>query len=89
MADTLSRNQLIQATVKLLYFKPLNSGHLYIADTFSENQWCPLLRDFTVFTLHFCCIRELFTISAFVRYSNMDGIIRKEGNLTTDRVYLN
>ena len=48
IADTLSRNQLSQATVKLLYYKPLYSGHLSRAETFSENQWCPLLRGFTV-----------------------------------------
>ena len=49
IADTFSRNQSSQATVKLLYFGPLYSGHLSIADTFSENQWCPLLRGFTVY----------------------------------------
>ena len=37
--------------VKPLYFEPLYSGHLYIADTFSEHQWCPLLRGFTVYLL--------------------------------------
>ena len=29
IADTFSRNQLSQATVKLLYFGPLYSGHLF------------------------------------------------------------
>ena len=48
IADTFSRNQLSQTTVKHFYFEPLYSGHLSIADTFSENQWCPLLRGFTV-----------------------------------------
>ena len=43
--------QLSPAVVKPLYFEPLYSGHLSIADTFSENQWCPLLRGFTVFML--------------------------------------
>ena len=47
-ADTFSRDQLSQATVKFLYFEPLYSGHLSIADMFSENQWYPLLRGFTV-----------------------------------------
>ena len=37
--------------VKPLYFEPLYSGQLSIADTFSENQRCPLLRDFTVWNL--------------------------------------
>ena len=51
IADTFLRNQLSQATVKLLHFEPLYSGQLSIADTFSENQWCPLLRGFTVYDL--------------------------------------
>ena len=34
--------------VKHLYFEPLYSGHLYIAETFLENQWCQLLRGSTV-----------------------------------------
>ena len=48
--DTSYRNQLPHATVKLLYFESFCSGNLSIADTFSENQWCPLLRGFTVFS---------------------------------------
>ena len=31
--------------------KPLCSGHLLIADTFSWSGWCPLLRGFTIITL--------------------------------------
>ena len=50
-ADIFSRNQLSQATVKPLYFKPLYSGHLSVADIFSGKQWCPLLRGFTVLPL--------------------------------------
>ena len=38
IADTFSRNQVSQTTVKLIYFEPIYSGHLSIADTFSENQ---------------------------------------------------
>ena len=34
MTDTFSRNQLSQATIKLLYFEPLYCGHLFIADNF-------------------------------------------------------
>ena len=34
--------------VKPLDIEPHYSGHLSIADTFLENQWCPLLRGFTV-----------------------------------------
>ena len=49
---TFFRNQTSSAVVKLLYLKPLYSGHLSIADTLSENQWCPLLRGFTVFVLY-------------------------------------
>ena len=46
IADTSSRNQLSQATVKLLYFEPLYSKHLSIGDKFSENQLCPLFEKF-------------------------------------------
>ena len=31
--------------------KPLLSGHLLIADTFSRSRWCPLERGSTVFLL--------------------------------------
>ena len=48
MAATFSKNQLSTSMFNPLYFEPLYSGHLYVADTFSENQWCPLLRGFTV-----------------------------------------
>ena len=48
IADTFSRNQLSPPMVKLLYFKPLNSWHLSIANTFFENQGCPLLRSSTL-----------------------------------------
>ena len=34
--------------VKSLYFQLLYRGQLSIADTFSKNLWCPLLRGFTV-----------------------------------------
>ena len=47
-ADTFSRTQLSQAMVKTLWFQLIYSAHLSIADIFSENQWCPLLRAFTV-----------------------------------------
>ena len=33
-------------------YAPLYCRHLSIADTFSENQWSPLLRDFT--DLEYC-----------------------------------
>ena len=39
IADTFSRNQLSQATVKLIYFGPLCSGHLPIADTLPKNKF--------------------------------------------------
>ena len=48
------------AMVKLLCFEPLFSGHLSIADTFSENQWCPLFRGFTVFLFYFSTVYFYF-----------------------------
>ena len=57
---TFSRNQLSQATVKLLHFEPLYSGHLSIADNFSVNQWYPVLRGFTVLRRKNYVILHLF-----------------------------
>ena len=58
---TFFRNQTSSAVVKLLYLKPLYSGHLSIADTLSENQWCPLLRGVTVFI---CILRLRRTVDS-------------------------
>ena len=48
IADTFSKDQSSSVIAKPLYFEPLNSGQLSIKDKFFENQWCPILKGFTV-----------------------------------------
>ena len=55
----------------------LYSGHLYIADTFSENQLCPLLRGFIVLSIKGILINCLTNFSVqelYIRIKRMNKI---------------